>query len=325
LTAKELWAVSVALLVCFIAIGALAFQSFNLASEVSSLRQSVARDVESLKGDVGSLRGDISSLAKDVKSISDWLKKPPETRAVFKRGLYALRPGSLPASFLGEGFMTSALPNLKDCVCKVCITDDIAGFSNYIIEVKPGGGTISPVTENLECWLYAIDGSATLVVGDKTLTLTAGDFVFIPPATTYSLKNTFTASFTFISLKKVYLPTGFGTPTFVYGNEKDIVATPFPPAIAKDVAAKILISGPAYDGVFWSASIAVGGGLVVTETHPEKHGILWVSGDGAYLLGEQWYPLKAGDYIWIESFTPHSVKNLGTTPCKYLMWKINAF
>jgi len=317
LTAKELWAISAVLLICFIAIGALAFQNSNLASEVGSLRQSVANDVSSL-------RGDVDSLATNVTSIFDLLYEPLETKAVFEPGLYALRHGSLPATYLGEGFMTSTLPNLKDCVCKVCITDDVAGFSSYIIQVNPKGGTISPVTEDLETWLYVIDGSATLVVGDRTLNMVAGDFAFIPPATTYSLNNTSTAGFTFISLKKAHLPTGFGTPTFVYGNEGDRVAGPFPPAIAKDVTAKVLIGGPAYDGLLLLANVSVGGGLIVTETHPEKHAILWISGDGAYLLGDQWYALKAGDYIWVDSFAPHSFTNLGTTPCKALIWRINA-
>ena len=90
------------------------------------------------------------------------------------------------------------------------------------------------------------------------------------------------------------------------------------------MTAKALIGGPAYDGVLLLANVSVGGGLIVTETHPEKHAILWISGDGAYLLGDQWYSLKAGDYIWVDSFAPHSFTNLGTTPCKALIWRINA-
>jgi len=46
-----------------------------------------------------------------------------------------------------------------------------------------------------------------------------------------------------------------------------------------------------------------------------------LEGEGIYRLGECWYPVKAGDFIWMRAFCPQWFGALGKVPAKYLIYK----
>jgi (S)-ureidoglycine aminohydrolase len=52
-----------------------------------------------------------------------------------------------------------------------------------------------------------------------------------------------------------------------------------------------------------------------------EHGLLMLEGGGIYLLGTQWYPVSAGDFIWMAAYCPQWFGALGKQAAKYLIYK----
>jgi len=46
-----------------------------------------------------------------------------------------------------------------------------------------------------------------------------------------------------------------------------------------------------------------------------------LAGGGIYRLGEAWYPVQAGDFIWMAPYCPQWFGALGKSPAKYLIYK----
>src|SRR5665213_843594 len=49
--------------------------------------------------------------------------------------------------------------------------------------------------------------------------------------------------------------------------------------------------------------------------------LMMLEGGGIYRLGEHWYPVTAGDFIWMAPYCPQWFGALGKTPVKYLIYK----
>ncbi|VFQ63741.1 unnamed protein product [Cuscuta campestris] len=61
--------------------------------------------------------------------------------------------------------------------------------------------------------------------------------------------------------------------------------------------------------------------LNVKEVHYNQHGLLLLEGRGIYRLGDSWYPVEAGDAIWMAPFVPQWYAALGKTRTRYLLYK----
>ncbi|GJN13257.1 hypothetical protein PR202_ga31609 [Eleusine coracana subsp. coracana] len=57
------------------------------------------------------------------------------------------------------------------------------------------------------------------------------------------------------------------------------------------------------------------------EVHYNQHGLLLLEGQGIYRLGDNWYPVQAGDTIWMAPFVPQWYAALGKTNTRYLLYK----
>jgi len=57
------------------------------------------------------------------------------------------------------------------------------------------------------------------------------------------------------------------------------------------------------------------------EIHVMEHGLLMLEGGGIYRLADCWYPVTAGDFIWMGPYCPQWFGALGKVPAKYLIYK----
>jgi (S)-ureidoglycine aminohydrolase len=64
-----------------------------------------------------------------------------------------------------------------------------------------------------------------------------------------------------------------------------------------------------------------GAALGMVEMHWMEHGLLMLEGGGIYRLGDSWYPVKAGDFIWMAPWCPQWFGAIGKVPAKYLIYK----
>ena len=59
-----------------------------------------------------------------------------------------------------------------------------------------------------------------------------------------------------------------------------------------------------------------GAALSMVEVHVMEHGLLMLEGGGIYRLGDSWYPVTAGDFIWMGPFCPQWFGAIGKQPRK---------
>uniref|UniRef100_A0A2N9ENP3 Cupin type-2 domain-containing protein n=1 Tax=Fagus sylvatica TaxID=28930 RepID=A0A2N9ENP3_FAGSY len=84
---------------------------------------------------------------------------------------------------------------------------------------------------------------------------------------------------------------------------------------------KLLPTSLPYDFNIHIMDFQPGEFLNVKEVHYNQHGLLLLEGQGIYRLGDSWYPVEAGDVIWMAPFVPQWYAALGKTRSRYLLYK----
>jgi (S)-ureidoglycine aminohydrolase len=64
-----------------------------------------------------------------------------------------------------------------------------------------------------------------------------------------------------------------------------------------------------------------GAALPQVEIHIMEHGLLMLAGAGVYRLGDSWYPVQAGDVIWMRAYCPQWFVAMGKEPARYVYYK----
>jgi (S)-ureidoglycine aminohydrolase len=122
-------------------------------------------------------------------------------------------------------------------------------------------------------------------------------------------------------IEKIYQPVaGVAPPTFLTGNEADVASI----ALMGDADLQVrslLPDLPGFDFAVNTMTYQPGASLSMVEVHVMEHGLLMLEGGGIYRLGEAWYPVQAGDFIWMAPFCPQWFGALGKQPAKYLIYK----
>jgi (S)-ureidoglycine aminohydrolase len=104
------------------------------------------------------------------------------------------------------------------------------------------------------------------------------------------------------------------------GDEGSIEGKPLDGDDALQVRAMIP-ADPAFDMAVNTMTFEPGASLRMVEIHIMEHGLVMLEGGGIYRLGDCWYPVEAGDFIWMAPYCPQWFGALGKTPAKYLIYK----
>jgi (S)-ureidoglycine aminohydrolase len=181
------------------------------------------------------------------------------------------------------------------------------------------GGTMGPAPA--QRFIYLLEGELTLTAGGREHVLSPGGFAFLPNGTPHTARALIPSRAAVI--EKPYEPTADDnaeTAQIVVGNEADID----PMALMGDEALRVcalMPDGPAYDFAVNTMTYDPGAALGMVEIHVMEHGLLMLEGGGIYRLGDAWYPVEAGDFIWMGPYCPQWFGALGKHPAKYLIYK----
>lgn len=197
-------------------------------------------------------------------------------------------------------------------------------FSQYIMEVSPGGGSDRAETDpEAEGVLFVVEGSATLTVDGATHTLAEGGYAYLPPAKDWTLHNTGTEMLRFHWVRKAYEPVeGLDAPDVVIANEQDIAPTVMPDTDGKWATTRFV--DPAdlrHDMHVTIVTFQPGGVIPFLETHVMEHGLYVLEGKAVYKLNQDWVEVEAGDYMWLRAFCPQACYAGGPGPFRYLLYK----
>ncbi len=179
------------------------------------------------------------------------------------------------------------------------------------------GGRLGPT--QAQRFLYVLEGSLEVQAAGKSHALTSSGFAYLPHSAPHAVRAS-TPTRAVLIEKPYQRQSGAARPEFVFGSEPHIRGTPLQGDDGLVVRA-LLPDDPAYDFAVNTMTYAPGAALSQVEIHVMEHGLLMLEGGGIYRLGDSWYPVEAGDFIWMRAYCPQWFGALGKTPAKYLIYK----
>jgi (S)-ureidoglycine aminohydrolase len=178
-------------------------------------------------------------------------------------------------------------------------------------------GTLGPTSA--QRFIYVMEGELELNAAGKQYVLAAGGYAYLPQGTPHTVSAVMQSRAALI--EKHYQPeTGAASPEILVGSE----ATVKPVALMGDESLRVrslMPDGPAYDFAVNTMTYDPGAALRMVEIHVMEHGLLMLEGGGIYRLSDAWYPVEAGDFIWMAPYCPQWFGALGKRPAKYLIYK----
>ncbi len=251
---------------------------------------------------------------------------PPQTQLMTGRAVFTDAYCVIPKGCFSD-IVTSALPGWTDTKLWVIarpMTGFSETFSQYVMEVAPGGGSDSPDPEaGAEHIIFVTDGLLTLTIDGEGHDLDAGGYAYIPAGATWTLLAEGATPARFHWIRKLYEPApGISPPACFVTNEKLVPPTPMPDT--NGVWATTRFVEPtdlAHDCHVNIVTFQPGGVIPFEETHVMEHGLYVLQGRAVYKLNQDWVEVEAGDFMWLRAYCPQACYAAGPGPFRYLLYK----
>jgi (S)-ureidoglycine aminohydrolase len=191
-----------------------------------------------------------------------------------------------------------------------------AAFTQYTAELESGGEVGSSGAQR---FLYVIEGSANLQTDTREHLLAPRGYAYLPQGQAHRISSQEKSRL--VVIEKTYLASPSTEPPKVIVANEDSVASV---ALGGDPwlqVRSLLPDNIAFDFAVNTMTYQPGAGLSMVEMHVMEHGLLMLEGGGIYRLGEAWYPVTAGDFIWMAPWCPQWFGAIGKTPAKYIIYK----
>jgi len=187
-----------------------------------------------------------------------------------------------------------------------------AKFLQYTAELEDGG-TIHPAAT--QRFAYVLEGC---VMADAA-ELGPGDYAYCPGGSAVELRAKGAARLAVIE-KPYEALRGVVAPDFFTFSESAVASEALNGSPALQVRS-LVPAETRLDFAVNTMTYQPGASLHMVEIHVMEHGLLMLEGGGIYRLGDRWYPVTAGDFIWMAPYCPQWFGALGAGPAKYLIYK----
>ena len=191
-----------------------------------------------------------------------------------------------------------------------------AAFTQYTAECEPGGTLGSAHGQR---FVYVLEGEISIAAGGNTHPLSPGGYAHLPPNQPHTVTASIKSRLTVIEKPAVSLLNVMPEPP-LFGHESSVASQPLSDDGSLQVK-QLLPTVPGLDYAVNTMTYQPGASLSLVEIHVMEHGLLMLEGGGIYRLGNSWYPVQAGDFIWMAPFCPQWFGALGKSPAKYLIYK----
>ncbi|CAN0908350.1 (S)-ureidoglycine aminohydrolase [Linum grandiflorum] len=234
---------------------------------------------------------------------------PGFTRSVYKADHALITP---------ESHVFSPLPTWTNTLGAYLITPAMGShFVMYLAKMKENSRAGKP-PNGVERFIFVVQGSASLTnASGATHIMMVDSYAYFPALSDYDLECGDSA--TLIVFEKRYVPIASRLPEQIVGStdKQPLLETPGEVFELR----KLLPQSLQYDFNIHIMDFQPGEFLNVKEVHYNQHGLLLLEGQGIYRLGDSWYPVQAGDAIWMAPFVPQWYAALGKTRSRYLLYK----
>jgi (S)-ureidoglycine aminohydrolase len=216
-----------------------------------------------------------------------------------------------------DTFVRTPLPGMKKATAIVHISPSLgAGFTEYTAEFEAGGELGGTAAQR---FLYILEGSIVFEAEGKQHKLGPRGYIFIPQGLAHraSAKDVSRVAI----IEKMYQPLErITTPHLIISSEDKVKGQAL--GDDPDLQVKCLLPDePSFDFAVNTMTYEPGASLSMVEMHVMEHGLIMLEGGGIYRLGDRWYPVTAGDFIWMGPWCPQWFGAIGKKPAKYLIYK----
>ncbi len=197
-------------------------------------------------------------------------------------------------------------------------------FSQYIMEVAPGGGSDRPETDQgAQAAILVTQGELELVIEGKSHALRVGSFAWMPPGCRWTLHNRGQGTAQFHWIRKFYEAVeGLGIPDAFVTHESEAPTSSMPDTNDGWRTTRFLNPDDLrYDMHVNIVTFQPGYVIPFLETHIMEHGLYVLEGKGVYRLNDDWVEVEAGDFMWLRAFCPQACYAGGPGPFRYLLYK----
>jgi (S)-ureidoglycine aminohydrolase len=216
-----------------------------------------------------------------------------------------------------DTFVRTSLPGMKRCSAIVHSGPAMgAKFTQYTAEFEAGGELGSTPAQR---FIFVMEGVVTLEVEGKRHELSARGYAYLPEDAQHRVVAAKTSRMTVI--EKPYQALAPVDPLHLIISSEDAVSS-HPLGDDPDLQVKCLLPDEInFDFAVNTMVYQPGAALAMVEMHVMEHGLVMLEGGGIYRLGDSWYPVTAGDFIWMGPWCPQWFGALGKVPAKYLIYK----
>ena len=216
-----------------------------------------------------------------------------------------------------DTFVRTTLPGMKACAAIVHAGPAIgARFAQYTAEFE-SGGELGPTTA--QRFVYVLEGQLELEMDGRQSSLGIRGYAYLPEGAAHRVVAPKASRAAVI--EKHYQPlASFESPSAIISSE-DAVSSEALDGDASLQVKRLLPDTMNFDFAVNSMVYQPGAALSMVEMHIMEHGLLMLEGGGIYRLGDSWYPVTAGDFIWMGPWCPQWFGAIGKVPAKYLIYK----
>ena len=191
-----------------------------------------------------------------------------------------------------------------------------ADFTQYTAELGTGG---SLGVSDYQRFVYVLEGRVIISPPGESHVLAADGYAYLPEGFHCAVSAEEQSRIAVIE-KPYRKLDSVVAPRPIFGDESQLAGQPLmgdPDLLVRG----LLPDTTAFDFAVNTMTYQPGAALSMVEMHVMEHGLLMLSGGGIYRLDEEWYPVTAGDFIWMGAYCPQWFGALGKVPAKYLIYK----
>ena len=251
---------------------------------------------------------------------------PPQTALHTGRAIFTTAYAVIPRVVMTD-IVTSSLPGWARTRAWI-IARPMSGFSEtfsqYIVEVEPGGGSDTPEPDaGVEGVVFVTEGRLRLTLDGAAHHLAPGGYAFVPPGMAWALHNAGEKPARFHWIRKLYEPApGWPVPAPVVTNEQDHTPAAMPGTKGVWATTRFVSNDNlSHDMQVNIVTFQPGGSIPFEETHVMEHGLYVLEGKAVYKLNSDWVEVEAGDFMWLRAFCPQACYAAGPGPFRYLLYK----
>jgi len=191
-----------------------------------------------------------------------------------------------------------------------------AAFTEYTAEFELKGELGDTSAQR---FIYVMEGAVTLEAKGKRHELGARGYAYLPQDFSHTIVAKEKSRVAVV--EKKYERNGkIEPPRLLVSNENAVSSHALDGD--SDLQVKCLLpEDPQFDFAMNTMVYQPGAALSMVEMHVMEHGLIMLEGGGIYRLGDSWYPVTAGDFIWMGPWCPQWFAAIGKVPAKYLIYK----